>query len=137
MKREVANEDVSTMQRESFTELLGQLASHSASLVRDEIELSRQEVREKLQSLSSGAITLVAGVALVWIALLALCAAVVIGLSVYMGPGIAALVTGAVLLVIGGGIAYLGFRQLKNTSLKPDKTIRTLKEDKEWLKEMT
>jgi uncharacterized membrane protein YqjE len=137
MKREVANEDMTTMQRESFTELLGQLASHSASLVRDEIELARQEIREKLQSLSSGAITFVAGVALLWIAALTLCAAAVIGLSVYMGPGIAALVTGAVLVVIGGGITYFGFRQLKNTSLKPDRTIRSLKEDREWLKEMT
>jgi uncharacterized membrane protein YqjE len=137
MNKDVINEDLSSVPRESFGELLGQLASHSSALVRDELELAKQEMREKLQSLSSGAITLVAGIALAQIALLSLCAATVIGLSVYMGPGIAALVVGAALILIGGGIAYLGFRQLKNTSLKPDKTIRSLKEDKEWLKEMT
>ncbi len=130
-------EDLSTVQRESFRELLGQLASHSASLVRDEIELAKQETREKLQSVWNGTVTLVIGAVLFFVALQALCAAAVIGLSVYMGPGIAALATGGTLLVIGGAIAFLGIRQLKKTTLKPEKTIRSLKEDKEWLKEMT
>jgi hypothetical protein len=126
MKRELTKEDVSTMQRESFGELLAQLVSHSASLVRDEIKLVKQEMLEELQSSRSGAITLVIGAALVWIALLTLCAAVVIGLSVFMGPGMAALVTGAGLVVIGGAIAFIGFRQLKKTTLKPEKTMRSV-----------
>jgi len=126
MKRELTKEDVPTMQRESFGELLGQLVSHSASLVRDEIKLAKQEMLEELQSFRSGAITLVIGAALVWIALLTLCAAVVIGLSVFMGPGMAALVTGAGLVVVGGTIAFIGLRQLKKTMLKPEKTIRSM-----------
>jgi len=126
MNRELTKEDVSTMQRESFGELLGQLVSHSASLVRDEIKLAKQEMLEELQSFRSGAITLVIGAALVWIALLSLCAAVVIGLSVFMGPGMAALVTGAGLVVVGGTIAFIGLRQLKKTMLKPEKTTRSM-----------
>jgi len=126
MNRELTKEDVPTMQRESFGELLGQLVSHSASLVRDEIKLAKQEMLEELQSFRSGAITLVIGAALVWIALLSLCAAVVIGLSVFMGPGMAALVTGAGLVVVGGTIAFIGLRQLKKTMLKPEKTIRSM-----------
>lgn len=114
------------MQRESFGELLGQLVSHSASLVRDEIKLAKQEMLEELQSFRSGAITLVIGAALVWIALLTLCAAVVIGLSVFMDPGMAALVTGAGLVVVGGTLSFIGFRQLKKTMLKPEKTIRSM-----------
>ena len=126
MNREPTREDVSTMQRESFGELLGQLVSHSASLIRDEIKLVKQEMLEELLSFRSGAITLVIGAALVWIALLTLCAAVVIGLSVFMGPGMAALVTGVGLVVVGGTIAFIGFRQLMKTMLKPEKTIRSM-----------
>jgi Putative Actinobacterial Holin-X, holin superfamily III len=126
MNRELTKEDLSTMQRESFGELLGQLVSHSASLVGDEIKLAKQEMLEELQSFRSGAITLVIGAALVWIALLTLCAAVVIGLSVFMGPGMAALVTGVGLVVVGGTIAFIGFRQLMKTMLKPEKTIRSM-----------
>jgi len=126
MNRELTKEDVSTMQRESFGELLAQLVSHSASLVRDEIKLVKQEMLEELQSSRSGAITLVIGAALVWIALLTLCAAVVIGLSVFMGPGMAALVTAAGLVVVGGAISFIGFRQLKKTTLKPEKPIRSM-----------
>ncbi len=137
MNRVLTKEDVPVLQRESFGELLGQLAGHSAALVRDEIELARQETREKLRSLSSGAITLGVGVALVWMALLTLCAALVVGLSAHMGPGLAALATGLGLAVIGGAIGFVGFHRLKKTGLTPKKTIRSLKENKEWLKEMT
>jgi hypothetical protein len=50
---------------------------------------------------------------------------------------VAALVTGLALAAIGGAAAFFGVRTLKNTKLKPEETIQTLKEDKEWLKEMT
>ncbi len=137
MEREVLNEDVATMPRESFGELLAQLASQSAALVRDEIDLAKQEAREKVQSFRSGIIAVTAGAVLLLLALMSLCAAVIIGLAHYMSPGISALIIGVVLVIIGGAAAFIGFRQFKKTPIKPEKTIGTLKEDKEWLKEMT
>lgn len=131
-------EDARAMERErSFGELLSQLATNSAALVRDEIELAKQELREKAGSLRSGIITVAIGAVLALLALMTLCAAAVIGLAKIMDAGLAALMVGVALAVIGGAIAFIGFRQIKNTTLKPDQTIRTLKEDKEWLKEMT
>lgn len=47
--------------RESFTELLEQLASNFSSVVHDEIELVVQEVREQVSSVCSGFFTIVAG----------------------------------------------------------------------------
>ncbi len=44
---------------------------------------------------------------------------------------------GAALAIIGGIVAFSGIGQLKRTSLKPEQTIETLEEDKEWLKELT
>lgn len=132
------NEDVPVMERErSFGELLSRLAGNSAALVRDEIELAKQEMSEKVASLRSGFTILVVGAILAFLALMTLCAAAVIGLASFMGAGLAALIVGAALAVIGGAIAFIGLRQIKNTNMKPDKTIRTLKEDKEWLEEMT
>jgi len=123
--------------RKSIGELLGQLANNSAALVRDEISLARQEMTEKVKSFRSGVVTIAIGAVVSLIAVLTLTAAAVIGLAHLMDAGYAALIVGGVLAIIGGIIAFSGMNRLKETSLKPEQTIETLEEDKEWLKELT
>ncbi|HYP25976.1 MAG TPA: phage holin family protein [Blastocatellia bacterium] len=124
-------------QRESFGVLLGQLANDSAALVRDEIALAKQEMTEKVSAFKSGVVVLVAGAVIGLLAVLTLLAAAVIGLGNIIGPGYSALLIGVVLAVVAGIICAMGMRRLKETSLKPEQTIETLEEDKEWLKELT
>lgn len=126
-----------SIQRESFGELLGELANNSAALVRDEIELAKQEMREKVSVLRSGAVTIAIGGLLGFVALLTLTAAAVAGLAHVMDTALAALLVGVVLAAVGGSIAFMGIGRLKRTSLKPQQTIETLEEDKEWLKQLT
>lgn len=136
--RERFNPGINSMiQRESFSELLGELANNSASLVRDEIELAKQEMREKVSVLRSGAVTIAIGGLVGFIALMALTAAAIAGLAHFMDTGLAALLVGVVLALVGGGMAFTGLNRLKKTSLKPEQTIETLEEDKEWLKQLT
>ncbi len=125
------------MQRESFGELLGELANNSAALVRDEIALAKQEMTEKVAVLRSGAVTIAIGGLLGFVALLTLTAAAVAGLAHVMDTALAALLVGVVFALIGGSIAFMGIGRLKRTSLKPQQTIETLEEDKEWLKQLT
>jgi hypothetical protein len=125
------------IQRESFGELLGELANNSAALVRDEIDLAKQEMREKVSVLRSGAVTIAIGGLLGFVALLTLTAAAVAGLAHVMDTALAALLVGVVLAAVGGSIAFMGIGRLKRTSLKPQQTIETLEEDKEWLKQLT
>jgi VIT1/CCC1 family predicted Fe2+/Mn2+ transporter len=117
MNNNVVNKN-SKIQRESFTELLGQLANHSAAVVHDEIELMIQGIREKVRAVRSGALTIAIGAVIGFAAFMSLCAALIIGLTSYMAPVIAALVTGAALALIGVVIAFIGFKQLKKTILK-------------------
>jgi len=124
-------------ERESFGELLGQLANNSAALVRDEIALAKQEMNEKVKSFRSGLVTTAIGGVVALLGILALIAAAIIGLAHYMDAGLAALIVGGVLALVGGIIAMTGIGRLKQTSLKPEQTIETLEEDKEWLKELT
>jgi len=112
MNNTTENKDQAT-QRESFSELLGQLANSSAAMVHDEIELVVQGVREKVRSVRNGVLTVVTGAAIGFAAFMSLCAALIIELSPYMTPVIAALVTGATLALIGAGIVFIGYRQLK------------------------
>ena len=124
-------------ERESFGELIGDLATNSAALVRDEIELVKQEMSEKLSSFREGVITIAIGSVILLVATLTLVAAAVIGLGHLVGPGWSALIIGGLFALIGGITAMVGLGQLKRTSLKPEQTIETLQEDKEWLKELT
>ena len=117
MNNTVVNKDP-TAQRESFSELLGQLANTSAARVHDEIELVFQGIREKVRAVRSGVLTVAVGVVISVAAFLSLCAALIIGLASYMAPVIAALVTGAALALIGIAIAFIGYRQLKKSISK-------------------
>ena len=113
----VINKDPTT-QSDSFTELLGQLANNSAAVVHDEIELVIQGIREKVRAVRSGVLIVATGAVIGFAAFMSLCAALIIGLTFYMAPVIAALVTGAALALIGVVIAFIGFKQLKKTILK-------------------
>jgi hypothetical protein len=49
---------------------------------------------------------------------MSLCAALIIGLTSYMAPVIAALVTGAALALIGVVIAFIGYKQWMKSILE-------------------
>ena len=134
-RREV-DERVASLSRESFGELLGQLANNSSALVRDEIQLAKQEMSEKFTRLRSAIIVVTTGAFIGVLATLALTAAAIIGLASYVGPGNASLIIGAALAIIAGIIVLTGMSRMKRTSLKPEQTIETLEEDKEWLKDL-
>ena len=117
MNNKVVNKEPTT-QRESFSELLGQLANNSAAVVHDEIELVIQGTREKVRAVRSGVLTVATGAVIGFAAFMSLCASLIIGLTSYMAPVIAALVTGAALALIGVVIAFIGYKQLKKSILK-------------------
>lgn len=117
MNSKVINKDPAT-QRESLTELLKQLANNSAAVVHNEIELVTQGIRENGRAVRSGVLIVATGVVISFAAFLSLCAALFIELTFYMAPVIAALVTGAGLALIGVGVAFIGYRLLKNRSIK-------------------
>ena len=118
MNSNVANKGTTT-QRDTLSEMLGQLANNSADVVHNEIELVIQGIREKATAVRSGIVTVVTGAAIGFAAFFSLCAALIIGLSSYMAPVMAALVTGAALALIGVVIAFIGYRQLKKSIRNP------------------
>jgi uncharacterized protein (DUF2062 family) len=117
MNNKVENNDPST-QRESFTELLGKLAANAADIFHDEIELVIQRIHEKVNAVRSGALTVAIGAVISFAAFMSLCAALIIGLTAYMAPVIAALVTGAALGLIGIVMVFIGYKQLKKSIQK-------------------
>ena len=128
MNNKVENKEPAK-QGESITELLGQLAANAAAIFHDEIELVIQGIHEKVRGVRSGVLAIATGAVISFAAFMSLCAALFIGLTSYMPPVIAALVTGAALAFIGVGIAFIGYKKLKK-SITIKNSASTLKEDK-------
>jgi uncharacterized membrane protein YqjE len=124
-------------ERESFGDLLSRLATALSGLVRDELDLAKQEMREKVASLRLGIILAAVAVLLGMIALFTLDAALVIGMGKVIGFGWSALAIGVAVAIVAGIFAGIGLRQFRKTNLKPEGTIRSLKEDREWLRKIT
>jgi len=109
MNNKVVKQDPTT-QRESFSELLGQLAKNSAAVVHDKIQLVILGIREKVRAVSIAILTAAIGAVISFAAFISLCAGLIIGLSSYMSPVIAALVTGSALALVGVVIGFIGYK---------------------------
>ena len=117
MNSQAVNNDPTT-KRESFTELLGDLANNSAAVIHGEIELLIQRINEKVKAVRNGVLTVAIGVVISFAAFMSLCAALIVELTSYITPVNAALVTGAALGLIGVVIAFIGYKKLKKSILK-------------------
>jgi uncharacterized membrane protein YqjE len=125
------------VRRESWGELIGELAGQLVGLARDEVALARRELQQKLKTVQSAAAVVAIGAIVALIATLSVCAAVIIALAEYVGPWQSALIVGLILGMAAGVTILIGVSRFKRTSLKPEKTIETLEENKEWLKDLT
>lgn len=124
-------------QRPSLGELLRQLAGNISELLRSEVELAKKEMLDKLKIFRAAAIVMAVGALLGILGLFMLSAAAFIGLAAYLGYGMSALALGILLVVVGAILVFSAFQKFRTTSLKPQQTIETLKENREWLRELT
>ena len=123
-------------EHKSFWKLLCQLSTDSVALLRDEMALAKQEMREKVKTLLSGLMALAIGAMIGQIALILLSAAAVIKLSEFIGYWKSALIIGVGLGLLAVIVTMSALRQIRQTNFKPEKTIQSLKDGKEWLKGM-
>ena len=124
-------------QAPSVPQLLSRIATESSHLVRDEIALAKREVHEKLVILRTALLWAAVSASLGLAAVLALCGAAAAALATLIGAWKALLAVGGGLVLISGVVAFVSAAILKKMTLKPEETLDTLEENKEWLKEMT
>ncbi|GAB6058137.1 phage holin family protein [Desulfonatronum parangueonense] len=111
-------EHKSPAQRESFKELLEQLANNVSNIVRDEIELVIRRAQEKAADFRGGVVTLIIGAVICFIAFIPLSIALIIWLTSYMEPVMAALASGGTFIFIGVLIVLIGSMKLKKAFRK-------------------
>jgi hypothetical protein len=119
----------------SITTLLSDLASETILLIRQELALLKAELHEKFSRVGQGMTALGAGALIAYSGWLVLLAAAVLGLATVLPPWLAALIVALVALAIGGVLVYIGKSRFDADALMPQRSLRSLREDEQWLRE--
>ena len=119
----------------SVAALLSDLASETILLFRQEMALLKAELHEKFSRAGQGATALGAGAAIAYSGWLALVAAMILALSLVLPAWLAATIVAVVILALGGVLLLVGRSRINAEKLMPRRTLRSLREDEEWLKE--
>lgn len=127
----------------SIGDLMRELRDETTALFREEIALAKTEMSEKTSHFARNAFLLAAGAAVAHLGLIFLLLATSAGLSRFYdslgmwfhGDWIAPLVVGLIVGIIGTIMLMKAKNTLSNTSLYPDRTVDTLRNDKNWVKE--
>jgi hypothetical protein len=113
-------------------------------LVRQEVQLARAEMSDKITRVTTNLVSVVAGGFVAYIGALALVAALILGLHdlADISPWVSALIVGAVLAIAGYAMLRRGLGELKQVDLAPRRTVenirddvQTIKDDVQWAKE--
>src|SRR3954471_8361092 len=108
----------------SLGELFGELTREVTTLVRQEATLAKTEITQKISLVGKDVAMLAAGGAVAYAGLLAIVAAVIIGLANAGLPWWAsALLVGVVIAGIGGALVWSGLNAIKHEDLTPRETI--------------
>ena len=128
----------------SLGELFAELASETSQLVRQEVALAQTEITNKATRVGKQVGYLVVGGAIGYAALLVVLAAVTMGLgrliasftgwSELSSSGLAALIVAVIVGIVAYSLVTSALAKLRETSLAPNQTIESVKEDAQWLK---
>ena len=121
----------------SIGELFGQLSQDMALLFRQEIQLARAEMSEKISSVTTNLVSVLAGGFVAYVGALAIVAALILALHQLadISPWVSALIVGVLFAVVGYAMLSRGLRELKRVDLAPRRTVENIKEDVQAIKD--
>ena len=121
----------------SVGELVGQLSQDLSLLVRQETQLAKTEIQEKISRASRDLVSLAAGGVVALVGGLALTAALILLLVDPIGlePWLAGLLVGLLFAGVGYRMLSGGLRDLKQLDPAPRRTVESIKEDIQSVKE--
>ena len=125
-----------------ISSLVRELLDEAGELMREEVRLARAETGEKAAEVGRGLVPVAVGAVLGLAALLMLVTALDRGLTAllvrWIPPEVAVWLAPLLLATLLGIVAWSfvdkGKTALKRVSLVPERTRRTLQEDKEWIR---
>jgi hypothetical protein len=122
-------------QEPTLGELFSELSQEASTLIRQEVQLAKVELSQKAARAGKEVAIVAAGGAIAYGGFLALIAAAIMGVALFLPGWLSALLIGVIVAGIGYLLLQKGLNDLKEINPAPRRTIETLKEDKEWLKQ--
>lgn len=122
---------------QSLGELVGDLYRGASQVISLEIELAKTELSQKASRVGKNVGFLAAGGAIAYAGFLALIFAIIAILATFMPTWLSALIVALLVLAVGGALVWSGLKTLQQESPVPQRTLETLKEDKEWMTDQT
>ncbi len=120
----------------SVSEVLQDIFGNVQDIVRSEVRLAKAEIKTEAEKTAKAGKSLIAGAVLGLYAGGLLLIAMVYALAMVVQAWLAALVVGSLVAVIAAILISIGQGHLRKVK-KPEKTIRTVKEDVQWLRDQT
>jgi cytochrome c biogenesis protein CcdA len=125
--------------QESFASLLSGAINDIRELFRQEISLARVEIRQEIANAKSAVIKLsmaaFAGLFAVFLLLTALARGLSDLFNMPVWAGFA--IVGGLLAILAGVMVAVAWPNLKSVGPMPERTVRTMKENIEWVKRQT
>jgi uncharacterized membrane protein YqjE len=117
----------------SLGELFRELANDGSTLVRKELDLAKQELRETSSNIVRDIVKIAVAGGVILVGVLSLVAFTIVALGDALDNyWLSALIVAVVFLVAGGVLAMRATANMKAQHLAPRETMATLREDKEW-----
>jgi Flp pilus assembly protein TadB len=124
----------------SLTQLVGGIVTDIQTLVRQELQLAKSEMRQEWAKTKTAAGAMAAGAGLLILAGIVLCFAAVYLLSA-LAPGLPLWacfgIIGACLAMIGGILVVAGSSKAADVHVLPPQTVESMKENVQWLQNRT
>jgi len=121
----------------SIGQLIGDISDDLSQLFRQEVELAKVEIKQEASKAGKAAGMLGGAGFAGYLAVVLLSFALVFGLANVMDAGWAALIVAVIWAIIGGVLYSIGRKRLKTVDPVPRRTVGTIKEDAQWLKNPT
>lgn len=117
----------------SLGDLLKELMADASTLIRQEIALARVELTEKAKVYARALAMMAVAAVLGLLALGVLTACIILAIDVALPAWLAALIVGAVYLIMAGIFVLVGMARMRRAGKPvPEQTIETIKEDVSW-----
>ena len=136
----VVMEDRSSIngQAKTVAEVISELKDELKDFAATRITMLRTEMTLKLQSFKMAAPTLVVGLALLWTAWMAFTGCLICIIAEAFAPSawayvISFIIVAVLYAIIGAMATAYAVKRMKETGVKPQRTIRVLEQDRIWM----
>jgi uncharacterized membrane protein YqjE len=124
----------------SVTQLVGGIVTDLQTLLHQELQLAKTELRQEWDKTKTAAGTMVAGATVLMLAALLLCFALVYLVN-FFAPALPLwacfAIIGAALALIGGILVGIGHSKAAEVNVIPPQTAETMKENVQWMQNQT